>query len=242
MKLLEILFPSNIYCMTCNAIINKKSKYAICDKCLKRFHWIEDATCEKCGKIISNNYLGQKFCVDCKENEHYYNRGYVCAQYGLYERTIIMSFKYGNKPYIGKILGKIMAERFVIEKNNPEDEVDIIIPVPIHKKRERKRGYNQAEILATVISKELKIPLGKKVVYRTKNTVPMKSLGALERTENVKNAFEVNQEHSNALINKKILLVDDIYTTGSTIDSVSKLLLEVGAEKVDFLAFAAGKN
>ncbi len=236
-SIIDLIYPKNIYCICCGAIIDNKSKYSICDKCIRKIHWIEDKFCEKCGRIIERDYVDTR-CKDCKSKAHQFNQGYVCTKYGLYERVLMMDYKYGDKAYIGKILAEIMAERIAVETL----EVDLIIPVPIHASRKKKRGYNQAEIL----SKEIGRKLGKRnlntAVIRTKKTKPMKSLNVNEREENVMKAFQIRGRYREDLIGKKVLLIDDIYTTGSTANSLSRLLVEEGVKEVNVLTFAAGKN
>ena len=109
---------------------------------------------------------------------------------------------------------------------------DVIIPIPMYKRKKRQRGYNQAEILAKCLGKRLQIPVDTKSLVRVRKTIPQKSLGRKEREINLKNAFKTS---TNALELKKVLLVDDIYTTGVTMDEAAKVLWMAGAEEVHFL-------
>ena len=114
---------------------------------------------------------------------------------------------------------------------------DAIIGVPLHKARERKRGYNQAEILASQISDKMGIPFEKKMVLRQKNTLPQKGLDALQRQNNLKKAFIIRE---NDVKLDTVLIIDDIYTTGSTVDEIAKTLQLSGVRRVYFLALAGG--
>jgi len=118
----------------------------------------------------------------------------------------------------------------------------MVIPVPVHPSREKKRGYNQSELLAKYFAKKADIPFDGSILIRNKNTEPMKALDLAERRSNVKNAFCIKKGREKDIIDKEILLVDDIFTTGSTLDSCSLELIRKGASAVDVLTFAAGGN
>lgn len=247
-KSLDMIYPQGIYCICCGSVIDSSRIYSICDDCIQKFEWINEdkRTCKKCGKLLRPDYI-HEICVDCRENEHYFDHGYTCCQYGLYERTLMMDLKYGGKSYLGNIIGEIISDRLLSTLQNDEEEKisenwDMILPVPIHKKRMSKRGFNQTEIISTVIARKLGILTDKSILVREKNTKVMKNLGVIDRKFNLKNAFAVRDAKYSKLTGKNILLVDDIYTTGATVDEVSKVLKEAGAEKIDVVTFAAGGN
>lgn len=236
-KIADIFFPSNIYCICCNAIIDDSMEYSICSQCFDKFQWVGDKTCKKCGKRLDENYW-RDTCEDCLTTEHIFDRGFTCTQYGLYEKNLMMKFKYSNITYLGKKLGKIMYDRFAIENL----EIDGIIVVPIHLNRLKKRGYNQVEILASTIAKCSGKPLLSNVLGRKKDTIPMNGLGIDERKSNVEDAFFIKESKSHIIKDKNILIIDDIYTTGSTVDACAKELKAKGANKVYTLTFSAGGN
>ena len=149
----------------------------------------------------------------------------------------IYDFKYKNKRVYGEIYGREMAEQFndLIRMW----EIDVLIPVPLHRKRQRKRGYNQAEIIARELGKRLGIPVDMSVIIRERETTPQKELGQKNRRKNLKKAFCLTGKR---LIGKNILLIDDIYTTGSTIDAVAEVLMKTGCEKIYFLTISIGQG
>ncbi len=147
-RILDIVYPDNIYCICCGSIIDKSRSYSLCDTCLERMHWITGRNCRICGKALQDTYAGD-ICYDCMEEEHSFDRAFSCVEYGLYERAVIMDFKYGDKAYIGRKLAEAMYDRICCE----DISYDIIVPVPIHKSRKNSRGYNQAEIIAKHMSK-----------------------------------------------------------------------------------------
>ena len=116
---------------------------------------------------------------------------------------------------------------------------EVLVPVPLHRRKLIKRGYNQAEILAKRLSEQLLIPMDNKILIRTRNTVPLKELNEKERITNLKSAFQTDEIK---LKYKRIILVDDIYTTGSTIDECAWTLLRNGAEEVYFITACIGRG
>ncbi len=117
--------------------------------------------------------------------------------------------------------------------------VELLVPVPLHKSRRKLRGFNQAELIARGLGRELGLPVSSELLLRTRKTVAQKELNDQERRANLKNAFQVAK---NKVSPKKILLIDDIYTTGSTIDAAAAVLLDHGAEKVYFLSISIGRG
>ena len=151
-------------------------------------------------------------------------------------RESIYRFKYDNARIYAEYYAKEAAK--VYGKLFREWEIDTIVPVPIHKERELKRGYNQALVFAETLAEYTKLPLERKLVIRAKNTVPQKELEGDMRYLNLKNAFAVDKDRMKGV--KNILLVDDIFTTGSTVDACSGILKKAGAEKVYVLCISAG--
>jgi len=236
-KFWEWIFPSNLYCICCGSVIDNTRTYGLCDRCARKFHWLDKKTCVKCGKILEEGYHHEQ-CIDCRTMDHLFSKGYTCARYGLYERIVMMEYKYKDKAWIGRKVGEILADRMKDEEFIP----DLVVPVPIHKSREAQRGYNQVEIMARIFAAGRGLPLDNRSLIRTKKTLPMRNLGVPERLANVADAFALKTLGEQSIANKTILLIDDIYTTGSTADSCVKTLLQGGAKEVRLLTFAAGGN
>lgn len=231
----EAVFPSNIYCICCGSLIDKTRPYSLCDNCMGKFHWITGRTCDKCGKALPDNYRGTR-CYDCMQREHYFDKGYSCLTYGYYERQVMMDFKYNNKGYIGNKLGDILYDRISLENL----EIDVIIPVPVSRKRLQKRGYNQSEVMARRLAKRLDVKVDGKSLIRKKNTGLLRSMNVAERELALQDAFEVVMPSN--VEGKRILLIDDIYTTGATADACSKVLKDAGALEILVLSLASGGN
>ena len=144
-------------------------------------------------------------------------------------------FKYGGRREYAAFYGEQAVEYLgeFIRALQP----DAIIPIPLHRKRRAKRGYNQAELLAREIGKRMGIPVRTKMLLRVKNTVPLKQLNPKERQNNLKKAFLIAQ---NDVKLKMIILVDDIFTTGSTMDEAARTLRSAGVENICYVTLACG--
>lgn len=188
----------------------------------------------KCGKPV--RYKEQEYCRDCMHTHHYYDRGVGLWLHKEPVNTSIYQFKYHNQRVFGQYYAKEIAVHYetLIRRWNP----NLIIPIPLHKKRRRKRGYNQAGILAEELGLLLGIPVDKTSVQRIRYTDPQKKLDNKKRKQNLSRAFAVKSMKGV----KNVLLIDDIYTTGSTIDAVAKVLKDAGVEKVNFLTISIGQG
>ena len=202
---------------------------------------IYPTTCGFCGKICK-----EAICKKCeinlrkyeinliRKNKKYYSQSMHLYRYEGDIRNKIIDYKFNNKPYLYKTFAKIILKNkkiCVFLKS-----YDIIIPVPIHKQRKLKRGYNQTELIAKEIVKNTNLKLENKVLFKTKNIMPQSMLNKSKRQQNVKNAFIIKNPKN--IFNKKVLLFDDIYTTGSTALECAKILKKHGAQKIGVLTIA----
>lgn len=233
--LLEFVFPSNIYCISCGKPIDSDAPYSLCGACLRELHWADRWTCQKCGKPLTPNAT-ELLCRDCTEGERQFEKAYSCVLYGTAEREIIHRFKYNERTYYGEPLAKLMQERLIHEAWKE----DLILPVPMYKGKERRRGYNQAALLAKSLSKKRGTPFRSDLLIRRRDSVPMSKLNAVERRENSKNLFRITPGKGTLLRGKTILLVDDVYTTGSTMEACSAVLKAEGVKEIYCITFAAG--
>ncbi len=234
---LDLIYPSNIYCISCGNIIDDSRPYALCDACVRMLKWANGRTCSRCGKILQDCYE-LELCSDCLNTEHAFEKGYACVEYGSMEREILHQFKYKDKAYLGRKLAEIMFDRIRVEELKP----DFIIPVPMFASKKKTRGYNQAAVLAKSLAEFMERPYAGNLLNRVVETAAMSGLGAAERRRNIQEAFVVSAKGKRILKGKVILLIDDIFTTGSTADACSMVLLKAGAGRVFLFTFAAGAN
>lgn len=228
-KCLGMLYPQTCY------FCGKISRESMCLECADKVEYIEEPRCKKCGKPI--RYGEKEFCHDCAEHVFYYEQGKSIWLHKGPVRWSVYQFKYHNR----RIFAEFYAEEWCRLYGNKlkEWDIDVIIPIPLHPKRRRKRGYNQAEILAEELGKRCNIPVNGKALIRVVNTRPQKELSNKERKKNLSKAFRVTNHWEKV---KNVLLIDDIYTTGNTIDSVAQILKEKGSEKVYFLTISIGQG
>lgn len=236
-KASEALFPSGIYCICCGSMIDLSRPYALCDSCVQKIHWINERSCKKCGKAIAKDYRTD-MCYDCLTGKHIFTRGFSCMTYGLIERSMILSFKYGGKGYMGIKFGDIMYDKISCEDMN----IDVVVPVPLHRKRLKKREYNQTEIMTKRLSHLMKVQSDCKSLVKIKETKPLSGMNIGERAMAVEDAYEVIESRSEYISGKNVLLVDDIYTTGATADACSKAMFDKGAKNVYVISLASGGN
>ncbi len=234
--ILDWVFPSNIYCIVCGNLIDQSRPYSMCDSCLRTVHWSFENTCDRCGKPLPQGYE-EDCCSDCQSREHLFLKGYSCVEYGEQERNLIHRFKYKEQPFLGKPMAEAMVDRILPEGM----QVDLILPVPMYLKKEHKRGYNQADLLAKHMARCLQGSYSRNLLQRVVATEPMNALSLEERQQNIKDAFGVAKGREGEIFGKNILLIDDIYTTGSTADACSEVLKAAGAANIYFYGFAAGK-
>ena len=188
----------------------------------------------KCSKPLMDKE--REYCRDCESHPHYYVQGRALYEYESVARGIYR-FKYKGKKSCGEVFGREMAMHLgdYIQRIG----ADALVPVPVHPSRERLRGYNQAKVLADTIGSELNIPVRSDLIRRTRKTKALKTLNPKERLNNLKNAFILD---GNGVKLNTIIIVDDIYTTGSTIDAMAKVFLESGVKKVYFVVLAIGEG
>lgn len=228
-KCLGIIYPQT--CCFCGEI----SKNPICSKCFLEISYVKEPRCKKCGKPI--RYIEQELCHDCDKNNFAFEQGKSIWIHEGKVKWSIYQFKFHNK----RIYGEFYAKEFVRLHGKwiRENEIDLIIPVPLHAKRRRQRGYNQAEIIATYLGEAMGIKVDSKAIVRVKATEHQKVLDNQERRKNLRQAFCVTKNLSEF---KNLLIVDDIYTTGSTINEIANTIKLKFACKVWFLTISIGQG
>lgn len=179
----------------------------------------------------------KEFCKDCSATKRAYIQGRSVFLYDDIMRKSIYSFKYnGRQEYAKFYAGEIYSCLYEkIKSWNPQ----AIIPVPLHKSKLKSRGYNQAYLIAKELSTLTGIPVINNYLIRTKKTSVQKNLGADERASNIKNAFKISK---NELKLSSAILIDDIYTTGATIDAATRALMDGGTKKVYFISVSIGHD
>jgi len=213
---------------------NEKEKKT-CIKCQKELFYMKEPICKRCGRSIE--YDTQEFCYDCAEKQFSFQQGKAIFSYKGKIKSSLYRFKYGNRKEYADFYADEMEKQFgrwVLSR-----QPDVILPIPLHAKRKKVRGYNQAEEIAKSFGIRMNIPMDSTFIVRNKNTTPQKQLSMQERKKNLKNAFKITQNNVNY---KCVILVDDIYTTGSTINEAAWVLKNAGVENIYFICVSIGKG
>lgn len=200
----------------------------VCGICLKNS---EKYICKDCKELIDFKSVNK---IDIYNDKNFKEHLYIFEYEGII-RQRILDYKFKEKSY----LHRSFTEMILNEKENIEfiKKYEILIPVPIHKDRKKIRGYNQSELIAKDLAHEIKdIKLEDNVIIKTKNIVAQSTLNKEERENNIKDVYKI--KNAEKIANKKILLLDDIYTTGSTVNECSKVLKEAGCKTIGVITIA----
>lgn len=222
----EILFPSDIKCIFCDDELDEDSYYGNCRRC--SLSW-NTSFCLRCGRAMRND---ADYCLECQNYTVNFDSARAPFVYESAVKRAVHRLKYGNCRYLAEYFARYMAQTYAESGFN----CDVIVFVPMAKKRERQRGYNQARLIAEELSKLIGLPIAD-VLRRNRYT---ENLARMTRTEREK-AVAGTMDYAGEPIVGKVLLVDDVLTTGFTASECSKLLKKNGAERVDVLTFATGR-
>lgn len=226
--LIGIFFPRR--CPICDEVILAGEK--VCEPCSKKLPYIEEPACKKCGKQLENER--QEYCGDCTGKVHRYCQGKAVFSYRAGMKLSMYRFKYSNKREYADFFAEEAVKKY--GRWLKKREIEVIVPVPMYPAKKRSRGYNQAEVFGEALGRKTGIAVDKYLVKRVKNTIPQKALNDRQRKDNLKGAFQVR---ANIVKYTKIVLVDDIYTTGATVDAIAEALEKAGVKEVYFLCICA---
>ena len=229
---MDLLFPKR--CIGCDDVLPAAyKKRGYCKTCAEKMVFISGRTCKLCGKMLPPGDM--TLCRDCEKRENWFAAGKALFLYEEPMKKSMYRFKYSNRRCYAKVYADIAAVRYRLWIRDMG--VQAIVPVPMFKAKEKKRGYNQAQVFAEELGRRLNLPVEGRLLLRKKNTSPQKELGNTSRNENLKNAFKMEKC---GVKFDCILLVDDIYTTGATMNYAAKALSLGGIKKVVCLCVCIG--
>ncbi len=239
---IHLLYPP--VCPLCDSTLPMGESGRLCDECRKKIVPISEPACFRCGRQLTD--ASAEYCRQCEKRSFRFKRGFSVFNYEGEAKELILKLKYKGRKDIARFFAN---EAFDIYGSRLlEYGFDAVIPVPIHKKRLVKRGYNQAQAIAEALAEKLNTECLEDMLVRNRQTEVQKSLSAGERFLNLMNAFSVNRDlaqiyacklEKEKRTLKRVLLVDDIYTTGSTLECCTLALLDAGIREVYFLCAAS---
>lgn len=232
-KTLELMFfPS--FCKICGKLLDAEGENVVCNSCIEELKPRRSSYCLCCGRFFET-YGDPHLCYKCIEKKPEFSLHRSCGLYMGKLKDLILLFKYRKFKILGKKLAAYMSKSLAQEEALWRD-LDAVLPIPLHKKRKRERGFNQSYELAKYIAENRGIEMLDRVLIKKINVPPQTSLPAEQRKINNKGAFEVKNPHR--IRKKTLLLVDDVYTTGATIRECSLVLMKSGAKEVRAITLA----
>jgi ComF family protein len=235
----DLFFPPS--CVSCHRL-----GAWLCKDCLDEIEVIQPPVCFRCGlplegqkaTAISRSTEAQHVCPRCRGRQSQLDGLYAYGFHAGPLRQAIHQLKYEGLRALATPLGRLMAQGWPrVQASNAD--IDVIVPVPLHRSRQRKRGYNQSALLARQLGSEIRRPVLENVLIRVKATTPQVDLNAEERQANVRNAFQTTDS---SLAGKHVLLVDDVCTTGSTLEAAGHALRAAQASSVWAYTLARARN
>lgn len=233
-KLLSALFPSR--CILCRQTVLEpavNNVIEICADCYSRLP-VNDHCCVRCALPLPEDTAGAVLCGRCLKKLPAFD---YCHSLFRYEAEIIQlvhQLKFGEKISYARSIGELLFHRLQHEIRQTSAAPDCLLPVPLHNRRLRQRGYNQSIEIARVVSRKLGVPIERNLVKRQRNTEAQSGLNAKQRRKNIKNAFRIDGE----VKHRHILIIDDVVTTGTTVNELARLLKRHKVERVGVLSIA----
>lgn len=229
-KLISIIFPSK--CIACSSIVSAGSK--ICSICWGKLEFISSPSCAKCDYPFEFDIGHDALCGSCLNEAPLFDKAISVLRYTALSKVMVHRLKYSDKLHIAKHFASLLFKKI----HKDVHKFDFIIPVPMHRKKMRSRFYNQAALMVTHLSGYSAIVPLHNGLLKTKHHKSQTGLSRGIRKENVKNTFGINKKYISLIKGKNILLVDDVYTTGATVNECSKVLRRSGCGSITVITLA----
>jgi ComF family protein len=217
-------------CSGCGAIT--ASAGAFCPDCWHSLDLLGPPCCDCCALPFEGEQGEGALCAGCLADPPRFDRLRAAVAYGDLAREVALKLKYGRRPAAARVMAGLMS-RHVAEFDEP-----ILCPVPLHRWRIWRRGYNQAALIAATLARRHKLELQQDLLKRIKATPPLKEMGPAERRRVVKGAFRIHERHRAAIAGRTVLLIDDVFTSGATVSACASVLKRAGAARVGVLCWA----
>lgn len=232
---LGLIFPRT--CPICADIVTPAGAL-ICADCARRLPLVRQPVCKKCGKEILSELV--EYCLDCSRHPRSFEAGMALLNYDEMVGRSMAEIKYKNRREYLDFYAEALSIRY--RKQIGRIRPDLLIPVPVHASRKRSRGFNQAEELAKRLGKLWALPVNARFLVRGRKTNPQKELSPSERLKNLQDAFECRHRALEGDVPNTVILIDDIYTTGSTVEACTRILKAAGVERVYVTVICIGSG
>jgi ComF family protein len=229
---LDLLLPPE--CPTCDEPVAVPGQ--LCPDCFRRTNFVTEPCCDKCGLPFAHAGQGGagQICPRCQTYPPPWERARAALSYDEQARRLVLPFKYADRTDLAVVLAPMMARAGAALLR----EADVLVPVPLHRRRLLARGYNQAALLAKALARAARRPVILDALRRVRATAPLGTLGAEARCRTVEGAFAVHPRRAALLAEKRVLLIDDVLTSGATCSACVEVLLAAGVAGVDVLVAA----
>jgi len=228
---ISLLFPAD--CKICQHPLEPSNRSFICKNCWDKVKWLRAPYCSKCSRPLPSSStlqgISPLLCPECRRSNSHFKKVFAPTLYEGVMKKAIHLLKYNKKTGILWSAEEIIKNYFSYV-DFPFSRFDLIVPIPLHRRKLRERGFNQAKLIARVIAKHFQIRLITNNLRRVKVTITQTALSKKERRKNIKGAFKVKDR--NKFQAKSVLLVDDVYTTGTTIKEAAKVLKKAKAKEI----------
>lgn len=238
--IVSVFFPAG--CRICERLLIRASRVPICETCLASFRTVPETQCSVCGQALPGLAAvseQQRACPACQQHTYAFERA---RSFGIYDGALvraILMLKFEQIPPLGEWFAGRLAD--LVRRESQMLAADVVVPVPLHRDREKERGYNQAALVSRPLARQLGLPHRAVLLVRTRPRPDKQVLSLEERWQSVRGAFATRP--GSQVDKLRVLLVDDVLTTGATLDACARALLESGAKSVLGLTVArAGRG
>jgi len=218
-------------CPGCGAITQEQHRF--CLACWQSLDFLGDPCCARCGLPFEYSSGVDAECGACLAHPPEFDRLRAAVAYGDVARGVALKLKYSGRPGVAETLAHFMQRHLVGGERDA-----LIVPVPLHRWRIWKRGYNQSALVASALSRRSGLAAELSILKRVKATPPLRGMGRRQRADTMRGAFKVDAAKGSTLVGRTVILVDDVYTTGATANACAKALRRAGAAQVNILCWA----
>ena len=217
-------------CPGCGTVTEAPHRF--CLACWSALRFLGEPCCSRCGLPFDYESGADVLCGACLAEPPGFDRLRAAVVYGEISRRVALKLKYGGRPGIAETMARFMARQLAAEEGT------IVVPVPLHRWRIWRRGYNQSALIATALARRAGLEARLDLIRRVKRTPPLRGMGPRERRDAVRGAFRIEPRHRELVKGRNVLLVDDVYTSGATANACARVLKRAGAAKVNILCWA----